>query len=361
MALSHPSAAQKSPARTDAHHTRKRKGGFTLSGRPAFRRRSLFVLMKVTVDVSTRRMFKGPLLPGWSWNLETANAFLQEQMKYAFTLPNVTDAREYLDSLLFAPIDDPPVIITPTRPPGPRGNWFVPEDHVDRRTLLYLHGGGYAFHSHSHEPMIALFAAAAKARTFALDYRLTPEHPHPAQLEDALSAYRRLLAQGTDPSQLVIAGDSAGGHLTLMLLIEIRKLGLPRPAGAIGICPYTHVGRCGASLFGNDPYDWVQGAQAVTFGEWLRGNTSVTVEALSPVYADLTGLPPIYVQAGDKEILYDMIQEFVGAARRQGADITCDVWKNMTHDFQAYGSILAESREALQKFGDMIARWTGAA
>jgi epsilon-lactone hydrolase len=318
-------------------------------------------LLSVTASVSMRRLFKGPLLPGWSWNLETANTFLQEQMKFAFTLPEPADAREYLDSLLFAPIDDPRVDVIPARPGEPRGDWFVPEDRVDGTTLLYLHGGGYAFYSHSHRPMIAVLANAAKARTFALDYRLTPEHSHPAQLEDALAAYRWLLDQGTDPARLVIAGDSAGGHLTLMTLLEIRKLELPLPAGGIGVCPWTHVGRCGRSLFGNDPYDWVQGAQAVTFGEWLRGKTGATVESLSPALTDLKGLPPLYVQAGDKEILHDMIQEFVAAARLQGADVVLDVWKNMTHDFQAYGSMLPESREALKRFGEVIAQWTGKA
>lgn len=351
-------AAPEHPAPDRSSRGKKRKNGFTLSGRPAFRRRSVMKLLSITASVSARRAFKGPLLPGWSWDLETANAFLQEQMRYAFALPSMADAREYLDSLLFAPIDDPPVEVQPSAAGEPAGQWFIPRDHADGPVVLYLHGGGYAFSSHSHLPMIKLFADASKVRTFALAYRLTPEHPYPAQLDDAMGAYRWLLQKGTDPSRIVLAGDSAGGHLVLTALMEIRKLGLPRPAGGIGLCPWTHCGRTGASLFGNDRYDWVQGAMAVKFGEWLVGNTGRSLESVSPGLGDLKGLAPIYVQAGDKEILHDMILEFVAAARSQGAEIMCDVWKNMTHDFQAYGSMLVESREALKRYGEVVNQWT---
>src|SRR5262249_44934944 len=211
------------------------------------------------------------------------------------------------------------------------------------RTMLYFHGGGYAFYAKSHGQLIALVAEASAARLFALNYRLTPEHPHPAQIEDAVAAYRWLLSTGIHPSSIILAGDSAGGHLTLMTLLELRKLRMPQPSLAIGLCPWTDIGNRGDSQFENDRYDCAQGAQTLMYGEWYRGNSSLSVNEGSPIYSDLRNLAPIYLQAGDREVLYDMIRDFVEVARGQQAQVTLDVWKNMTHDFQAYGNMLPES------------------
>jgi epsilon-lactone hydrolase len=328
---------------------KRKPSGFTLRGRASFRLRNVWLLFKVSLAVTVRRLLGRPRVRGWSWNFECANLFLQAQMKHSFTLPNPADARAFLDALTFNPLDDPAVVATPARPGEPRGTWYVPKAPVANRTMLYLHGGGYAFYARSHAPMIALLADATAARTFALDYRLTPEHPHPAQLEDSLAAYRWLLQQGVNPTRLIVAGDSAGGHLALMTLLELRRLGLPQPALAIGICPWTDIGNRGASLFANQRFDWIQGDMALQFGAWYRGHSQLPDAELSPIYADLRGLAPLYLQAGDKEVLHDMIQEFVAIARQHGAAITLDVWKNMTHDFQAYGSFIPESAEALQK------------
>jgi epsilon-lactone hydrolase len=338
---------------------KRKPSGFTLQGRPSFRRRNLWLLMKVSLCVTARRLVGRRLVDGWSWNFECANLFLQEQMKHALAFSNLADAREFIDALTFNPVDDTGVTVSPNDADGPHGTWFVPENPVAGRTLLYFHGGGYAFYARSHTPMIALIADATCARTFAPDYRLTPENPHPAQIEDAISAYRWLLAQGTDPKQLVMAGDSAGGHLTLMTLVELKRLGLPQPALAIGVCPWTDIGNRGASLFGNQRYDWIQGDMALKFGEWYRGGNQLPAEALSPIYADLRGLAPMYIQAGGREVLHDMIHDFVAVTKEQGAEITLDVWNDMTHDFQAYGSLLSESAEALGRLRSEVDKYCG--
>jgi epsilon-lactone hydrolase len=334
----------------------RKASGFTLRGRGSYRRRSVWLLMKVTLGVTARRMMGRRLVKGWSWNFECANLFMQEQMKAAFGYATMAEAREFLEALAFNPVDDTAVTVSAVKAGGPRGSWFVPRNPAAGRMMLYFHGGGYAFYARSHGPMISLMADAAGARTVAPDYRLAPEHPHPAQLEDAVAAYRWLLEEGADPRRLVVAGDSAGGHLTLMLLIELRKLGLPQPALAVGICPWTDVGKRGASLFGNERYDWIQGEMALKFGEWYRGPGGPPVEALSPVSADLRGLAPMYIQAGGREILHDMIQDFVAAAKGQGAAVALDVWEDMTHDFQAYGSYLPESAEALGRLREEVGR-----
>ena len=144
-----------------------------------------------------------------------------------------------------------------------------------------------------------------------------------------------------------------------MTLLELKKQSLPQPALAVGFCPWTDTGKRGASLFGNDRYDWVQGEQTLTFSQWYRGDTGLSNLAVSPMYADLAGLAPVYLQAGDKEILHDMICDFAAEMRKQDAEVTLDVWKGMTHDFQAYGNMLPESRDALLKFGAMVNRCCG--
>jgi acetyl esterase/lipase len=280
-------------------------------------------------------------------------------MQCGFSFSTIKATREFLDTLTFNPMESPDVEVRPGNPGEPPGDWFFPKDSVSGRIMIYFHGGGYAFYAKSHTPMIALIAEASGSKTFALRYRLAPEHPHPAQLEDALAAYRWILATGVPPSQIILGGDSAGGHLTLMLLLELKKLGLPQPALAVGFCPWTDTGNRGATLFANDPYDWVQGSHTVAFSRWYRGNTGLSNEAVSPMYADVTGLAPIYLQAGGREILYDMICDFADEARRQKAEVTLDSWREMTHDFQAYGNFLPESREALLKFGAMVSRYCG--
>lgn len=118
-------------------------------------------------------------------------------------------------------------------------------------------------------------------------------------------------------------------------------------------------GRRGPSLFGNDRYDWVQGYMALKFGKWLKGNTQLSDAELSPISRNFRGLAPLYLQAGGREILFDMIREFEAAVRKQGAEVTLDTWANMTHDFQSFGSFLPESQEALKRIGVIIRRYCG--
>jgi monoterpene epsilon-lactone hydrolase len=136
---------------------------------------------------------------------------------------------------------------------------------------LYFHGGGYAFYPAVSQHFIRLLAHRLQTTIFALDYRLTPEHPHPAQQDDAVQAYRYLLAQGLRPQDIVLGGDSAGGHLALMTLVRVRQAGLPQPALALALSPWTDTGRRGASQFGHDRYDMVQGYQTLRYGQWLKG------------------------------------------------------------------------------------------
>lgn len=327
-----------------------------LQGRFRHRARSLATISLISVQVLARRAIGRPLVPEWNALFEIGNLFWRQQFNHAFALKDIADARAYFDSLV--PVLDilPAVDIHPSRAGEPRGDWFIPRTRKSDATLLHFHGGGYTFYADVTRQLIATLADTLGIPVFAPDYRLTPEHPHPAQLEDGLAACRFLLSQGIEPSRLVISGDSAGGHLMLMTLIELRKAGLPQPAMGIGLSPWTDVGRRGASQFGNDSYDLVQGYMTLQFAAWLKGEGNFTDTELSPIDQDLQGLAPLYLQAGGKEILVDMIRDFTRTALERGAPVRLDVWEHMTHEFQALGQELAESREAIKRLEEAI-RW----
>jgi monoterpene epsilon-lactone hydrolase len=316
-------------------------------GRPGHVFRSWSVLLGVSMSTFLRRLFHGPLAPGWSANFEIGNLFWREQFNHAFAMSDIQEARRYFDSLMTWTDEVFEVDRTASSSGAPVGDWITPPTLTSGATLLYLHGGGYTFYSDVSRRFADSLASLLGVRVFAPDYRLTPEHPHPAQCEDALAAYRYLLSTGVDPSKLVVLGDSAGGHLTLMLLVALQGAGLPQPALAVGLCPWTDIGERGLSLQDNNRYDLVQGYMAVRFGEWLVGATHHTREELSPIHQDYRGLAPLYLQGGGREVLIDMIRDFAGVVADQGCDVTLDVWPEMTHNFHAHGLTRPESAEAI--------------
>ena len=322
--------------------------------RPFYMGRSALVLLGETIRVSWQRVRRGPRLSDWSWMFEVMTCFLRQQERIAFAMPAMAEKRLYTDALVFpspalrqvqrASITDETV----------QGCWFTPRLDLQERTVLYLHGGGYAFYSRLHENLIALVALAARARTFALDYRLTPEHAFPAQLEDALVAYRWLLKLGQDPGRLIVMGDSAGGNLVLALLQALRDAHEPLPALGVCISPWTDVESAYESMRTNEAYDWVNRQEVAQFRTWFVGENSSTNPLVSPIHADLRGLPPLYIQAGDAEILIDMIRAFARIAHEQGAKVELEVWEQMNHDFQAYGTAMPQSAQALSRLGQVI-------
>ena len=327
------------------------KAPFELSGRWSYRLQSILRLYRSMLYVTIRRLLKGPRFPNWNWSIESSLHFLKAQTAAAFDLPNITDGREYEDALMFSSPALAQVRVEPVDQPV-KGHWYHLKSESRSTTLLYFHGGGYAYYSKSHWNLIALVALAARSRTFALDYRLTPEHPFPAQLEDALAAYRWLLETGVAPERLLVAGDSAGGNLALALLLALRDARLPMPALAICLAPWTDVTNSGASMVANSACDWVEKRMADRWAEWFCQGADASQPLVSPIQADLSGLPPVYIQVGSADILHDMIREFADRAERQGAKVRLEVWPNMPHDFQALGSLTAESREALDRIGE---------
>lgn len=232
----------------------------------------------------------------------------------------------------------------------PRGEW-VEADNPGPTVILYLHGGAYIAGSpRTHRPLTAELARRCRARVLALDYRQGPEHEFPAWMDDAVAAYRHLLDEGFRPGQIVIAGDSAGGNLTLVTLLRLRELGLPLPAGAVCLSPWTELtcsykshssnARCEAML---NP----EGLKAL--GLRHIGSNDPKNPLISPAHADLTGLPPLMIHVGSTEILLDDARAIKRNAKRAGVRMVYREWKEMPHVFPLFHLILPEGRKALDQ------------
>jgi monoterpene epsilon-lactone hydrolase len=234
-----------------------------------------------------------------------------------------------------------------------RGEWLVPAaqsaTHAPMRTLFYLHGGGYCFCSpKSHRSLVFQLARRSGARTFSLDYRLAPEHPFPAALNDALAAYRRLLNGGTPPDSIVVAGDSAGGGLALALLVALRDAGVVLPGAALLFSPWTDLAATGSTLVTNDGADPMFRGHAIAgMATFYLAGTDPKHKYASPLYADLSGLPPLLIQAGSTEVLLDDARRIEHKAKAAGVDVDFGVWKNMPHVWQLFAPFVPEAGRAL--------------
>ena len=321
------------------------------TGPTRYRVRSAAELGQSILEVSARRMVKGPQRPGWNRFVEVATTMLKRQVRTAFELHDVVEARRYLDSLVIRSPALSAVNIAQVVQEKFQGSWFSPRKGEPRLNVLYLHGGGYSFYPQAYASFIALITLAANSRTFALDYRLAPEHRFPAQLDDALNAYQWLLENGFDPDNLVVAGDSAGGNLTLALLLKARDLRLQLPALAIALSPPTNFEN---EVLGTEESDWIDKRSLLQWRDWFCEPSQRRDPLVSPLRADLRGLPPIYIQAGRAEILYDSIQAFAAHARSQEADVVLESWADMNHDFQIFGFDAPQSAEALRRISEVI-------
>ena len=325
-----------------------------------YRLRTAASACRSVAKAALRRAIRGPRLPGWNWKVEIWTEALRTHLAQAFALKDVNEARRFLDSVVLASPALAAVDITPVTDEAIRGRWFVPKRPAPETTLLYLHGGGFSFAPKGHTGFIAMITAAAKSLTLALDYRLSPEHHFPAQIEDVLNGYRWLLERGIDPSELVVGGDSAGGNLVIALLLAARDRGMPLPKLAFALSPPTDLEvpaesvANGTSLTGNEEFDWITRAMLLKWAEWYCRGADRCNPYISPVYADLRGLPPIYIQAGGAEILYDSIAAFTDRAKRQQADVALESWADMNHNFQMFGEQAPQSMEALRRLGEVI-------
>jgi epsilon-lactone hydrolase len=239
------------------------------------------------------------------------------------------------------------------------GEWVVCPEAEAGRVVLYLHGGGYFFGSpQSHRPLTTRLSRLSSSRILALRYRLAPEHRFPHAVEDAARAYCTLLSQGVLPSKIVLAGDSAGGGLTLSTLVRLREQQIPMPAGAICFSPWTDLAITGNSVQANaDGCAMFHEASLYRAAHQYLGDVSPYHPLASPLYANLKGLPPLLVHASDSELLTDDSRRIVAFAKEAGVCAELELYPGQPHVWQLF-SLLPEARDSLQKAANAIRRWT---
>jgi len=239
---------------------------------------------------------------------------------------------------------------------GVPAEWIVPPGAADDRVILYLHGGGYVMGSiNTHRAMVARIARASQARALAIDYRMAPEHPFPAAVEDATAAYRWMLAQGYKPGKIVISGDSAGGGLTLATLIALREAGTALPAAAVPISPWTDLEGTGASVktrAATDPMVDLQGLKRMA--DMYAGDHDKKNPLLSPLHANYRGLPPMLIHVGDAEILLDDSTRVAESAKKAGVKVELEAWDQMFHVWHVFAKILPEGQQAIDRIGSYV-------
>ena len=225
-----------------------------------------------------------------------------------------------------------------------------------RHVVLYFHGGVYvigdAFIS---AELASQVARRAQARVFSVDYRLAPEHPYPAAVDDALAAYEALLHDGVAPSDIVFAGESAGGGLAVATLLNARDHGLPMPAAAYVMSPYVDLTLAGATIDARGAVDPLLSRDLLRprVGDYTAGHDPA-LALISPVFADLSGLPPLIIQAGTHEVLLDDALRLATQAVLADVDVTLDITPRVPHVFQAYHAILDEGAVALDRAGRLL-------
>jgi monoterpene epsilon-lactone hydrolase len=254
----------------------------------------------------------------------------------------------------------PPSHIKMREPHGQyiQGEWLYSESSSPGRVILYLHGGGYFFCSpKTHRAITADLADLTQSNVLALRYRLAPEHPYPAALEDAVKAYRWLLEMGYSPNAISIAGDSAGGGLALALLVYLKDHHIPQPCSCVCFSPWTDLAVTGLSLDHNDHRCLMFSGEGIRRARMLYlGKADPYNPWISPLYADLSGLPPLLIHVSDNEVLLDDSTRLAEKARRSGVDVELKIWQDLPHVWQLFKLSLPESTQSLKLASSFILR-----
>jgi len=243
---------------------------------------------------------------------------------------------------------------------GVPGEWQQASLGSADNVILYLHGGAYVIGSPaSHRDMVGAIADAAQARAFIVDYRLAPETIFPGAVDDAVAAYKGLLENGEKAEKIIIAGDSAGGGLTMATLVALRDEGVELPAAAVCLSPWADLTFTGDSMIVKDKVDAMLGRDSLSWfaGLYLAGQDASDPKA-SPIFADLSGLPPLLIQVGSQEVLLDDAIRLNKAAKKAGVDVALEVWDGQMHVWHLMSAIVPEGKHAIQVIGTFVKNHT---
>jgi acetyl esterase/lipase len=285
---------------------------------------------------------------------ETLDAILRQS---AFPVDgDVDEQRRLLRELLSAQPLPPDVTVTA----GTLGGVPTAEITVDgiepRHAVLYFHGGVYVLGDASLAADLASqVGRRTQAKVISVDYRLAPEHPYPAAVDDALAAYEALLDNGVAPSDIAFAGESAGGGLAVATLVNVRDRGLPLPAAAFVMSPYADLTLAGTTMETRSEVDPLLSREALQarVADYTSGQDAA-LALISPVFADLSGLPPLIIQAGTHEVLLDDAVRLAEQAATGDVQVTLDITPGVPHVFQAYYPLLDEAAAALDRAGQFL-------
>ena len=262
------------------------------------------------------------------------------------------DRFNYEEMMQVMPLEDD-VVCERVSAGGVHAEWVsapgAREDHV----MLNLHGGGYILgSSRTHRVTCGRLSRAAGVRVLSLDYRLAPESPFPAPVEDSVAAYRWLVSNGTNPSNIVLVGDSAGGGLAVSVLVALRYLGEPMPAAGICFSPWIDLAQTGGTMDSNAKVDPSVSRERLAgmAKPYLAGKDPQSPLA-SPLHADLRGLPPLLILVGSVEVLVDDAKRLADRAKTAGVDVTLDIWDDMPHNWHTFAPILPEGQQVIELMG----------
>jgi monoterpene epsilon-lactone hydrolase len=311
----------------------------------------------MAVSAVSRRIFRGPMRESWNWKYE----ILVRLTRVSYNVLAKKGPYRYnrVFEKLQPKIDSGGATIKVSETFGAPGHWFIPEKD-NGSVILYLHGGGYVYGSaKTHGKMIGQIACASSSKALALNYRLAPQHPQPAAIEDACTAFRSLVKSGISPKQIIVAGDSAGGGLVVSAFVALRDAGDVLPAAGVCISPWVDLTCSDESFASNSQYDPVtREACLVAASAYLNGSSSRTPE-VSPLFADLKGLPPLLIHAGGLEVLRDQACEFAKRAKSAGNEVEIQVYEDMVHVWHLYSGFTPEADKAIGEIGDFIKSKTG--
>jgi acetyl esterase/lipase len=281
--------------------------------------------------------------------------FLQQNAGEATEL-NIPEQRARMDALELVFLVPDGTEVEPATIGGIPGEWVRARRARNDAALLYLHGGGYVLGSpRSHRHLAAAISEATGLPLFVAEYRLAPEHPFPAAVHDAVAAYTGLLDSGIAPSKLAIAGDSAGGGLTIATLVALRERDAPLPACAIAISAWADLSQGGEAYrtrAKRDPMIRKEGLDGMA-AAYLAGQDPKTPLA-SPVFANLAGLPPLLLQVGSEEALHDDTIALAARADAAGVEVSLETWGGMMHVWHFFHPMLSEGRDAVARAGAFV-------
>jgi epsilon-lactone hydrolase len=279
--------------------------------------------------------------------LEAINVMLRAY-QLQITSPDWEARRTQSEETLIGFPTAPGIEVSAGRAGGVPGLWFARDGRPGPNVLLYFHGGGYCIGSaKGHTSLVSQIASQFNGRVFSADYRLAPEHPFPAAHDDALAAYRSLLAEGIAPERIAIAGDSAGGGLVLALACALRDAGTPLPAAIWALSPWTDLSGSGASMASNAARDLMISSETIAGFAKAYAGARLCEPIASPLFAALGGLPPILLQASSAECLFDDSTRFAAKAAQADVMFRLDAFPHMPHVWHFFWPTLSEARDAI--------------